>query len=250
MNFFNVVASASQPINTVPTPARTDALIGWWDPSLGSVNDTSVTSLAYTNGYTALNHDQTSSTTNLVDLNGLVCWYLDGVNDRVFTSDLNSTGTAFPLDTDNVTWTIEGWIRSNGGWINGGNWWNMGYNSAYRNRFTSGGNLWNYPTTARQTTGSFGTNTWWHITITMTALPSDSERFGTMTVYKNGQLMQQWSNINRNPSQSGRTNFWGSFTSTQELGRFYLGMHRRYTVALTAAEVEANFELEKSQYGY
>ena len=235
---------------SVALPSRTDALIGWWNPSLGSVNDTTVTSLAYTNGYTTLDHAQTSTTTALEDLNGLVCWYLDGVNDRVSTSNLTTSGTAFPLDTNNVTFTIEGWVRSNGGWLNNGNWWNMGFNSAYRNRFTSAGNLWNFPRTARQTSGTFATNTWWHITVTMTALAGNSNNFGTITVYKNGQLMQQWTNIDRDPTQSGRTNFWGGYSSTSESGRFYLGMHRRYTVALTAAEVEANFDLEKAQYGY
>ena len=242
--------TGASPPPATPLPSRTDALIGWWDPSQGTVDDTTVTSLAYTNGYTTLDHAQTSATTNLVDLSGLNCWYLDGVNDRVSTLDLTTAGTAFPLNTNNVTFTIEGWVRSNGGWINNGNWWNMGFNGAYRNRFTSGGNLWNYPTVSRQTSGTFATNTWWHITVTMTALVGNSNRFGDLTVYKNGELMQQWTSIDKDPNQGGTTNFWGGYTSVGESGRFYLGMHRRYTTALTAAEVEANFDLEKAQYGY
>lgn len=238
------------PQTTVALPSRTDELIGWWDPSQGTVGDTTVTSLAYQNGFTTLDHYQGSSLTSLVDFNGLTCWYLDGVNDIVGTGNLTATGTAFPLNTNTTDFTIEGWVRSNGSWVGNGNWWNMGYNGAYRNRFTTSGNLWNYPKTARQTAGTFATNTWWHITVTMSALSSNTSRYGTLTVYKNGQQMQQWTSINQDPSQSGTTNFWGGFAGGQEYGRFYLGMHRRYNVELTASEVEHNFNLEKSQYGY
>lgn len=248
----STISSMRAPQTSAALPSRTDELIGWWDPSQGTVGDTVIDSLAYTNGLTTLNHGQSGSTTGaaIVDLSGVQCWYLDGVNDRVYVQELNTTGTAFPLTTNFVEFTIEGWVRSNGGWISNGNWWNLGYNSAYRNRFTSGGNLWNYPRTARQTSGTFATNTWWHITVTMSALSSNTSRYGTLTVYKNGQQMQQWTSINTDPVQSGRTCLWGGFTSTGESGRFYLGMHRIYTTELTAAEVAYNFDLEKSQYGY
>jgi hypothetical protein len=59
-----------------------------------------------------------------------------------------------------------------------------------------------------------------------------------------------WTNINRNPNQSGRVHFWGGYTSSQESGRFYMGMCRRYTAALTATEVAHNYNLEKADYGY
>ena len=250
MSFFQVVSAARRvPTQQVVMPSRTDELLGWWDPSQGNAGDTIVPSLAHAYGFTALDHYQTSSRTFLVDFNGLTCWYLDGINDVIGTANIGVAGTAFPLNTNATNFTIEGWVRSNGGWISNGNWWNMGYNGAYRNRFTSSGNLWNYPKTARQTSGTFATNTWWHITVTMKSNSAGS-RFDRLTVYKNGSLMQQWTGINQDPTQSGTTNFWGAFSGSAEFGRFYLGMHRRYNVELTAAEVAYNFDLEKSQYGY
>ena len=229
--------------------AQESSLIGWWDPSQARVGDTTVPSLAYTYGYTSVDHYQVSSRTSIVSLNGLSCWYLDGVNDTIGTANLNDTNTAFPLSADFTEFTIEGWVRSNGAWVGNGNWWNMGYNGAYRNRFTTSGNLWNYPKTSRQTSGTFATNTWWHITVTMKP-NSTGTRYDTLKVYKNGSLMQQWTGINQDPSQSGRTCFWGAFSSRAEFGRFYLGMHRLYTKELTASEVASNFDLEKAQYGY
>ncbi len=246
MNFYHAV-SANKAVEQAQ-PSQTSNLIGWWDPAQASVGDTTVTNLAYTNGYTNLDYYQSGSAGDeIVALSGLNCWYLDGVNDRIYTQNLNATGTQWPLNTDQTTFTLEGWIRSNGSWINNGGWWNAGNNGAYRNRFTSSGNLWNYPKTSRQTTGTFSTNTWHHICVTMTA---DGSNMDDLTVYKNGSLMQQWTNINQNPSESGRTNFWGGYTSTNESGRFYMGMCRWYTTALTATEVAHNYNLEKADYGY
>lgn len=252
----NSIGKITKGINTPSPLSQADYLLGWWDPSDASVNDTTLDNRTYTNsvGVTSnLNHYQggmSGTETHITNLNGVNCWYLDGSGDRVYTYNINTTGTNWPLTTNFVEWTIEGWLRSNGSWIGNGNWWNLGYNSAYRNRFTTSGNLWNYPKTSKQTSETFATNTWWHITVTMSALPTNSSRFGTLTVYKNGQQMQQWTNINQDPSQSGRTNFWGGFTSTGESGRFYMGIHRIYNIPLTTSEVANNYNLEKSTYGY
>lgn len=229
-------------------PSQTGSLIGWWNPALSTVGDTTVTNLAYTSGYTNIDYYQDGvNGAAVVSLSGLNCWYLDGVNDRVYTQNINNTGTLWPECTNEETFTIEGWVRSNGAWIGSGNWWNKGYNNAYRNRFTSGGNLWNYPMTSRQTSGTFATNTWWHICVTMT---NSGVNHDVMTVYKNGVQMEQWTGIGTNPNQSGRVHFWGGYTSTSESGRFYMGMCRRYTTALSAAEVAYNYDLEKADYGY
>lgn len=247
MNFYHAV-SANKSHVVAALPSQTSNLIGWWDPSAASVGDTTLVNKAWANGYTNLNYNQRGDAgAAIVSLNGLNCWYLDGVNDRVYTDRISHSQTQWPLNTNQTAFTIEGWVRSNGSWINSGNWWNKGYNGAYRNRFTSSGNLWNYPKTSRQTTGTFSTNTWHHICVTMTA---DGSNMDDLTVYKNGSQMQQWTNINQNPSESGRTNFWGGYTGTSESGRFYMGMCRIYFIALTATEVAHNYNLEKADYGY
>ena len=237
-------------------PSQADYLLGWWDPSDASVNDTTVDSRCYTENVglgSNINHYQSArggTETHVTNLNGANCWYLDGSGDRVYTNNLGTTGTNWPLTTNFVEWTIEGWVRSNGSWISNGNWWNMGYNNAYRNRFTSGGNLWNYWRTSRQTSARFATNTWHHIVVTVEPLSTNSTLYGTGKVYKNGSLVQTWTNINKDPNQSGRTCFWGGFTSTRESQRMYMGIHRLYTVALSASEISDNYDLEKSTYGY
>lgn len=235
-------------------PSQVDYLLGWWDPSEATSGDTTLDNKTYTDsiGVTSnINHYMGGASGGAITtLNGINCWYLDGVNDRVYTYNLNNTGTNWPLNTNRVEWTIEGWVRSNGSWISNGNWWNMGYNNAYRNRFTSSGNLWNYWRTSRQTTTRFATNTWHHIAVTTEALSTNSSRHGTGKVYHNGSLIQTWTNINTDPNQSGRTNFWGGFTSRNESGRFYMGINRIYNTHLTAAEISDNYDLEKSTYGH
>ena len=229
------------------SPSQLSSLIGWWDPSEATSGDTTLS-----NKITATNDHYQNSINGaaITTLNGLNCWYLDGTNDRVGTANINATGTIFPTVNNNTEFTIEGWIRSNGSWINNGNWWNMGYNSGYRNRFTSSGNLWNYPRTTKQTTGTFSTNTWHHICVTMSS-SNGGVSFGTMKVYKNGSLMQDFGNIGTTPNYSGgAVNFWGAYGNTSEFGRFYMGMCRRYTVELTASEVAYNYNLEKADYGY
>lgn len=252
MNFYKAVAAASKkPAVSTSVPAQTGSLIGWWDPSLSSVGDTTVTNLAYTNGYTNIDYYQSGANGGaIVSLNNLNCWYLDGVNDRVGVNNLNATGTTWPLNTDYVEWTLEGWVRSNGSWISNGNWWNIGFNNAYRNRFQSDNKLWNYWKTQKITSATFATNTWHHITITTEANASLPILYGTGKIYRNGSLVDTFTNINTDPDQSGRTSFWGGFTSTQESGRFYMGMCRQYTTVLTASEVLYNYNLEKADYGY
>ncbi len=83
-------------------------------------------------------------------------------------------------------------------------------------------------------------------------------RYNDCRWFKHGRLnrVQKWQpdaamdEHKPNPSESGRTNFWGGYTNTQESGRFYMGMCRWYTTALTAAQVAHNYNLEKADYGY
>lgn len=243
---------------SVSLPSQSSYLLGWWDPSDASVNDTTLDSRCYTENVgvgSNLNHYQSGrggTETHITSLSGVNCWYLDGSGDRVYTNNLNTTGTNWPLNTNFTEWTIEGWVRSNGSWISNGNWWNMGYNNAYRNRFDSSNRLWNYWYGASTTTASnsFTTNTWHHIVVTVEPNPSNSNQYGTGKIYKNGTLITTRSSINRDPNQSGRTCFWGGFTSNGESQRMYMGVHRLYTVALSASEISDNYDLEKSTYGH
>lgn len=238
-------------------PSQSSYLLGWWDPSDASVNDTTLDSRCYTESVgvgSNINHYQLArpnTETHITSLSSVNCWYLDGSGDRVYVNGYNDTGTNWPLNTDFTEWTIEGWVRSNGSWLSNGNWWNIGYNNAYRNRFDSGKRLWNYWIGLSYTTSTtFDINTWHHIAITVTPRSGVSTQYGTAKIYKNGSLVHTVSNINRDPNQAGRTCFWGGFTSTKESQRMYMGVHRIYTVALTGSEISDNYDLEKSTYGH
>lgn len=248
MNFFKAVAAASKKPAVSNVPAQTSYLYQWVNPALASVGDIVVSDLSAAAGYTSTSCDMTGiNGASIVSLGGLNCWYCDGVNDRIHTSNKVN----YPLTTNVVEFTIEGWVRSNGAWLSNGNWWNRGYNNGYRNRFTSAGNLWMYFSgTSRQTTATFATNTWHHIVVTCTPNPSNVNQFGTAMVYRNGTLLQTWTGINRDPNQTGNECIFGTFNSTSEHQRFYMGMIRQYTKALTATEVLYNYNLEKADYGY
>jgi hypothetical protein len=187
-----------------------------------------------------------------VDLSGTKCWYLNGTSgDIVVTNNVRSGSTNLWLPSgDYTTYTMEMWIRSNGSWISNGNLWNIGYNSATRSRIDSSNRIWTYPRASKTTSGTLSTNTWHHIVWTMTSEVGNINDYGTLVVYKNGSVMQTFTNINKNPNYATATQFFGGYSSTREKQRFYLGLQRRYGIALTAAEVLSNYNLNKADYGY
>ena len=241
---------------SVPLPAQTGYLWNWCDPSSSTVGDTTVPDLTYQNYGTYSAYDNYlagSSGPAIVDLSGTKCWYINGTSgaDIVVTNNVRSGSiNLWPVSGDYTTYTMEMWIRSNGSWISNGNLWNIGYNTATRVRIDSSSRIWTYPLVSKTTSGTLSTNTWHHIVWTMTSRVGVPNEYGTLVVYKNGSVMQTFTNINKNPSYTVATQFFGGYSSTREKQRFYLGLQRRYGIALTAAEVLSNYNREKADYGY
>ena len=235
-------------------PVQTGDLWNWVDPSSATVGDTTVPDSTYlTYGpYSAYdNYNEGINGSSIVDLSGTKCFYVDGVNDYVFTRNARiGTTDIWPASADYTTYTIEIWIRSNGSWISNGNIMNIGYNTATRARIDSSARIWTYPKVAKTTTGTLSTNTWHHIVWTMTPNPLNANQYGTLVVYKNGSALQTFTSINQDPSYSQAVQFFGAYNSRSERQRMYFGLQRRYGIALTAAEVLSNYNLNKADYGY
>lgn len=236
-------------------PVQTGDLWNWVDPSSATVGDTTVPDSTYlTYGpYSAYdNYNEGISGPSIVDLSGTKCFYLDGTSgDLVSTRNVRVGVTdIWPASGNYTTYTMEMWIRSNGSWISNGNLWNIGYNTGTRARIDSSNRIWTYPMVVKTTSGTLSTNTWHHIVWTMTSRVGVPNEYGTLVIYKNGSVMQTFTNINKNPSYTQATQFFGGYNSTSEKQRFYLGLQRRYGIALTAAEVLSNYNLNKADYGY
>ena len=213
--------------------------------------------------------------------------YLDGVNDsfykRAYFSALDGSGegnhgtstfgvlkgetSGSAATTDPSTqafeetgFTIEVWYRTNGNFLNNGNLWSFYSNNGIRTRFNSSGVRWFYTQSAGVMSsgwGTYSTNTWYHDVTTVGAPGADGSSSGNHTIklYVNNSLVQGLTSKNLSPSNYFRDFmlFGGSRlsgSSVIEDFRGYYAIVRVYHKALSSSEVTANYNAEKSRYGY
>ena len=213
--------------------------------------------------------------------------YLDGVNDsfykRAYFSALDgsgegnhgtstfgvlkgeTSGSAATIDPstqafEETGFTIEVWYRTNGNFLNNGNLWSFYSNNGIRTRFNSSGVRWFYTQSAGVMSsgwGTYSTNTWYHDVTTVGAPGADGSSSGNHTIklYVNNSLVQGLTSKNLSPSNYFRDFmlFGGSRlsgSSVIEDFRGYYAIVRVYHKALSSSEVTANYNAEKSRYGY
>lgn len=256
-------------LSIIPPPTAsfvTSSLIAYWDPDVASsrgpltLSTGVVVSASFdlTYLYTASNAAYTRSLTlrngaDFIDftsggLNTKVV-YLDGVNDyAVATSSIANTGDPFRIN-ELLNYTTEIWVRSSGSWINSGNWWSAAFNTGTRIRANNTtGSVWYYAQGIAEsvTGGSISINTWNHVVLTMANVGANDR----MTLYVNGTQSHQDTVGNYTPSQASGHFYVGGRQENAELQRMYYGIIRRYNKELTLAEIQQNFDAEKSRYGY
>jgi hypothetical protein len=105
--------------------------------------------------------------------------------------------------------------------------------------------------------GTYSQDVWYHDVTTVGAPGADGSTSGnhTITLYVNGSLVQFLTSKALNPSTYFKDLilFGGrSFSSTSVTENFegYYGIIRIYHKALSSAEITANYNAEKSRYGY
>jgi len=213
--------------------------------------------------------------------------YLDGVNDafykRAYFSALDgsgegnhgtstfgvlkgeTSGSAATIDPstqafEETGFTIEVWYRTNGNFLNNGNLWSFYSNNGIRTRFNSSGVRWFYTQSSGVMSsgwGTYNTNVWYHDVTTVGAPGADGSSSGNHTIklYVNNSLVQGLTSKNLSPSNYFRDFmlFGGSRlsgSSVIEDFRGYYAIVRVYHKALSSSEVTANYNAEKSRYGY
>lgn len=249
MNFFNHIASSY-----VAPPAAafvTTNLLAYYDatnPGATGWQDLHQTYNPSTYTYNMANVNGAAFTT----LGGVPTLYLDGVNDYCFLQQRPKQLNDPLLNVNLLNYTNEFWIRSNGAWLNNGNFWAAGYNQASRSRWSGSAvviyapNIDTFVTTYGGT-GIWTQNVWHHMVVTMENLGANDR----LTVYRNGVQVGQDTTGNYNPTDlNGNDFFLGTFNGASEFQREYVGLCRRYNVALSAAQVTQNFNAEKARFGY
>ena len=83
--------------------------------------------------------------------------------------------------------------------------------------------------------------------VTMENLGGTNDR---INVYRNGVLVGQDTIGNYAPTLAFSDFYLASWNGSTELQRQYVGLVRRYNIALTAAQVTQNFNAEKARFGY
>lgn len=184
-------------------------------------------------------------------IGGVQALYTDGVNDYTVLATRPKQMDDPLLNVNLLNYTYELWIRSNGAWLNDGNFWAGGYNQASRTRW-NGGVVWYGPNmdtfgTTYVSSAVFTTNTWHHLVFTMENLGTNDR----LRVYRNATLTGQDTTGNYAPTDLNGNDFYiGTFNGAREFQRQYVGLCRRYNIALTAAQVTQNFNAEKARFGY
>lgn len=184
-------------------------------------------------------------------IGGVDALYLDGVNDYAVLWTRPKQMDDPLLNVNLLNYTYEFWIRSNGSWLGNGNFWAAGYNQASRSRWSSGVR-WYGPNmdsfgTIYVPAATFTTNTWHHLVFTMENLGANDR----LRVYRNAVQTGSDTTGNYNPTDINGNDFYlGTINGSGEFQRQYVGLCRRYNIALTAAQVTQNFNAEKARFGY
>ena len=248
MNFFQHIANSYVPAAPAAAFVTTN-LQAYWDANVGSGSTTwddlhqayNVTPYTY-NMYLA---NGAAFTT----IGGVNAVYFDGVNDHAGNS-LRPQPADDPLKADILlNYTNEFWIRSNGAWLSQGNFWSAAYNQGSRSRWESAVKI--YAPNIDTFSTSYGssvwtTNTWHHMVVTMENLGTNDR----LTVYRNGVQVGQDTVGNYAPTLVVSDWYIATYNGGGEFQRQYVGLCRRYNIALTAAQVTQNFNAEKARFGY
>lgn len=247
MNFFQHIANSY----VAPSAATfvTTNLFAYYDannPGGSGWQDLHQTYNPSTYTYNMANVNGAAFTT----IGGVNALYLDGVNDYCFLQQRPKQMDDPLLNVNLLNYTYEFWIRSNGSWLGNGNFWAAGYNQASRSRWSSGVRMYapNMDSFGQVYGGAvWTTNTWHHMVVTMENLGANDR----IIVYRNAVSQGTDTTGNYNPTDlNGNDFFLGSFNGASEFQRQYVGLCRRYNIALTAAQVTQNFNAEKSRFGY
>ena len=274
---------------TVPAAGptfTTDKLLIWYDAALESSGSTTLTNRVDGTLTGAIVQDGHGAgrvgNASVQSVDGTQAMYLDGVNDafykRAYFSALDGSGegnhgtSTFGVAnntmvsnpstnaTDTTGFSMEVWWRTNGSFLNNGNLWSYYHNAGIRTRFNSSGVRWYYMNGSGVQSsgwGTYNTNTWYHDITTLSAPDADGSSSGrhTLKLYSNGSLVQSLTNRTWNPLTWVRDfilfgGFRVSGSSIFEDFRGYYGIVRFYHKALSSSEVTANYNAEKSRYGY
>ena len=190
----------------------------------------------------------------ITTIGGVAAAYFDGVNDYAGLQT-RPTIAGNPMNsTELLNFTNEIWVRSNGAWLSNGNIWAANYNQATRVRIQSNDLRVYAPAMDSSFAGTYGNttttwtiNTWHHFAFTMENLGATNDRF---IVYRNGVEIGRDTTGNYAPSVAQDDFFIGTYNASGEFQRQYVGLLRRYNIALTAAQVTQNFNAEKARFGY
>ena len=146
------------------------------------------------------------------------------------------------------------WVRSNGNWVSGGNFYSWSGNGGNRIRpnNTAGTSLFMaYYANGMVSFGGAGSagtaarDVWHQFVVTMTDLGANDRLRG----YINGTLVFQDLTGNYAPNYNFAQIMFGSFFGNSEFQRMYVGEIRRYNRELTAAEILTNWSSSAAYYG-
>lgn len=249
MNFFHHISNSFRAV-TPATSFVTTNLFAYYDATNPGATGWQDLHQAYnpsTYTYNMSNVNGAAFTT----IGGVAALYLDGVNDYCFLQQRPKQLDDPLLNVNLLNYTYEFWIRSNGVWLGNGNFWAAGYNQASRSRWSSGVRIYapNMDTfnLVYIPEATFTTNVWHHMVVTMENLGANDR----LIVYRNAVQTGIDTTGNYNPTDlNGNDFFLGSFNGAGEFQRQYVGLCRRYNIALTAAQVTQNFNAEKARFGY
>ena len=274
---------------TVPAagPAyTTDQLFLFYDPTLESIGATTLTNRVDSSHTGTLFQDGHDATTignpSVAAIDSTQAMYLDGSGDTfwkramisspvsggnhgadtygAFPTTVHGTSTATNYSIKNTGMTIECWWRTNGSFTSNGNLWSAYSNNGIRTRFSSSGVRWFYMQnqgTMSSGWGTYNTDVWYHDVTTLSAPDADGSSGGkhTLKLYSNNSLVQSLTNKSFSPSTYirdlilfGSSKFQSG--SVAEAFRGYYGLVRMYQKALSSSEITANYNAEKSRYGY
>jgi hypothetical protein len=227
---------------------------------------------------------------SVVEVDNTQAMYLDGVNDgflkRAYTTAADGSGeggwgtSTFGVLSDdsnltsdpsiqslkNTGFTIEVWYRSNGAFNDQGQLWSFYSNNGIRARFnrtggTTSGIRWFYTKGGQMHLtsgwGTYSQNVWYHDVTTVAVPGTEGSTSGrhTISLYVNGSLVKALTSrvLNTMTYYKDLIFFGGrdySGTSISEAFKGYYGIIRVYHKALSSTEITANYNAEKSRYGY
>lgn len=250
MNFFHHISNSFRAVTPSASFVTTN-LFAYYDatnPGATGWQDLHQTYNPSTYTYNMSNANGAAFTT----IGGVAALYLDGVNDYCYLQQRPKQLDDPLLNVNLLNYTYEFWIRSNGAWLGNGNFWAAGYNQASRSRWSAGVRIYapNMDTfnLVYIPEATFTTNVWHHMVVTMENLGATNDR---LIVYRNAVQTGIDTTGNYNPTDLNGNDFYlGSFNGASEFQRQYVGLCRRYNIALTAAQVTQNFNAEKARFGY